>query len=149
MIQICRAEDGHVSQVCISVQLLLNSPLIWYGRSMHPFGILKGDCVSRALRDVDGNISSRAGSLELFLHQQTGVDEEAIIAYLSDGRRLRNDSIRDLAGAQDQVRMIDDQDSAPFLYCASRYSCSTSTISISTYRRSYMSWGSSHRYNLQ
>jgi hypothetical protein len=31
------------------------------------------------------------------------VDQEAILAYLSDGRRLRNDNIRELAGAQDQV----------------------------------------------
>lgn len=32
------------------------------------------------------------------------MDEDAILAYLSDGRRLRNDNIRELAGAQDQVR---------------------------------------------
>jgi hypothetical protein len=44
--------------------------------------------------------------LELFLHQQTGVDEEAVLAYLSDGRRLRNDNIRDLAGAEDQVCVL-------------------------------------------
>ena len=31
------------------------------------------------------------------------MDQEAILAYLSDGRRLRNDNIRELAGAQDQV----------------------------------------------
>jgi hypothetical protein len=31
------------------------------------------------------------------------VDEEAVLAFLSDGRRLTNDSIRDLAGAEDQV----------------------------------------------
>lgn len=102
-------------------------------------GILRGDCVSRALKNVEDNISARAGSLELFLHQQTGVDEEAIIAYLSDGRRLRNDSIRELAGAQDQVRVFDSQNPAFYLYCGSRYLCSTSTISISTYRRFYMS----------
>jgi hypothetical protein len=74
---------------------------------MRLFGTLRGDCVFKALRNVEDNVSDRAGSLELFLHQQTGVDEEAIIAYLSDGRRLRNDSIRELAGAQDQVRAID------------------------------------------
>lgn len=43
--------------------------------------------------------------MELFLHHETGVDEEAVLAYLSDGRRLRNDNIRDLAGAEDQVRI--------------------------------------------
>jgi len=34
------------------------------------------------------------------------VDEEAVLAYLSDGRRLRNDNIRDLAGAEDQVCIL-------------------------------------------
>jgi hypothetical protein len=54
--------------------------------------------------NVKINTVDRAGSLELFLHQETSVDEEAVLAYLSDGRRLRNDNIRDLAGAEDQVR---------------------------------------------
>jgi hypothetical protein len=31
------------------------------------------------------------------------VEEDAILAYLSDGRRLKNDNVRELAGAQDQV----------------------------------------------
>jgi autophagy-related protein 11 len=48
----------------------------------------------------------RSESLEHFLHNETGVDEQAILAYLSDGRRLRNDNIRELLGAQDQVRML-------------------------------------------
>ncbi|TFK46861.1 putative peripheral membrane protein [Heliocybe sulcata] len=54
--------------------------------------------VNVTLSDIE-----RIGSLELFLHQETGVDEEAILAYLSDGKRLRNDNIRELAGAQDQT----------------------------------------------
>ncbi|KAI0266091.1 putative peripheral membrane protein [Gloeopeniophorella convolvens] len=44
----------------------------------------------------------RHGSLEAFLHKEIGVEEDAILAYLSDGRRLRTDNVRDLAGAQDQ-----------------------------------------------
>jgi len=31
------------------------------------------------------------------------VEEAAILAYLSDGRRLKNDNVRELAGVQDQV----------------------------------------------
>lgn len=46
----------------------------------------------------------RQGSLEKFLREETGVEEEDILAYLPDGRRLRNENIRDLAGAEDQVR---------------------------------------------
>lgn len=46
----------------------------------------------------------RAGTLETFLQQESGVDEDAILAYLPDGRRLRNENVRDLAGAEDQVR---------------------------------------------
>jgi hypothetical protein len=48
----------------------------------------------------------RLGSLELFLQQETGVPEEAVLAYLSDGRMLRSDNVRELAGAQDQVRSV-------------------------------------------
>ncbi|KAJ3556242.1 hypothetical protein NP233_g12022 [Leucocoprinus birnbaumii] len=50
------------------------------------------------LRDIE-----RAGSLELFIHQETGFDQEAVLAYLSDGRRLTNSNVRDLAGAADQT----------------------------------------------
>lgn len=38
------------------------------------------------------------------MQNETGVAEECILAYLSDGRRLLNDNIRELAGVQDEVR---------------------------------------------
>ncbi|KAH9026734.1 putative peripheral membrane protein [Lactarius pseudohatsudake] len=44
----------------------------------------------------------RFGSLEAFLRKEIGIEEGAVLAYLSDGRRLRTDNVRDLAGAQDQ-----------------------------------------------
>ncbi|KAA1472524.1 putative peripheral membrane protein [Dentipellis sp. KUC8613] len=53
--------------------------------------------VNASLWDIE-----RVGSLELFLHQEIGVEEDAVLAYLSDGRRLRNDNVRELAGSQDQ-----------------------------------------------
>ena len=43
-------------------------------------------------------------SLEHFLQEKTGVKEDAILAYLPDGQRLMKDNIRDLAGAEEQVR---------------------------------------------
>jgi autophagy-related protein 11 len=46
---------------------------------------------------------SRAGSLELFIHQETGLHQESVLAYLSDGQRLTNSNVRDLAGSPDQV----------------------------------------------
>ena len=46
----------------------------------------------------------RHGTLERFLKEKTGVDEESILAYLPDGHRLRNENLRDLAGAETQVR---------------------------------------------
>ncbi|KAH9973833.1 hypothetical protein BGW80DRAFT_1306660 [Lactifluus volemus] len=52
---------------------------------------------SATLWDVE-----RLGSLEAFLHREVGIEEGAVLAYLSDGRRLRTDNVRDLAGAQDQ-----------------------------------------------
>ncbi|KAL5523199.1 ATG11 [Sanghuangporus sanghuang] len=45
----------------------------------------------------------RDGSLEHFLQNETGVHQDAVLAYLSDGRRLTNENIRDLAGAQDDT----------------------------------------------
>jgi autophagy-related protein 11 len=46
----------------------------------------------------------RAGNLEQVISNETGIDVDAVLAFLSDGRRLQTDSIRELAGAQDQVR---------------------------------------------
>ncbi|KAI0032877.1 putative peripheral membrane protein [Vararia minispora EC-137] len=84
MMQICRAEDGEVFQT------------------------------DATLRDIEGRVTlspsiphtdtfCRLGGLELFLHQHTGIEEEAVLAYLSDGRRLRNDNLREFAGASDQA----------------------------------------------
>ncbi|KAK0203419.1 putative peripheral membrane protein [Desarmillaria ectypa] len=53
--------------------------------------------VNATLRDIE-----RIGSIELFLQQETGVPQEAVLAYFSDGRRLTNANIRELAGAYDQ-----------------------------------------------
>lgn len=47
--------------------------------------------------------SYRRGSLEKFLSDETGVEEDAVLAYLPDGRRLRSENVRDLAGSEDQV----------------------------------------------
>lgn len=47
----------------------------------------------------------RSEGLEKFLQEQTGVDQEAVLAYLSDGQRLGNENVRELAGAHDQVSM--------------------------------------------
>lgn len=41
----------------------------------------------------------------MFLQQETGVDQDSVLAYLSDGRRLRSENVRELAGAHDQVRV--------------------------------------------
>ena len=43
------------------------------------------------------------GSLETFLRTEIGIDEGAVQAYLSDGRRLRTENVRDLDSVQDQV----------------------------------------------
>ncbi|KAI0642725.1 hypothetical protein C8Q79DRAFT_916874 [Trametes meyenii] len=68
MIQLCRAEDGTVFQVEVS---------LW---------------------DLE-----RLGNLEQFISEKTGVPPDAIWAYLSDGRPLRSDNVRDLAGVEDQT----------------------------------------------
>lgn len=40
------------------------------------------------------------------MNQETGVDQDAILAYLSDGTRLRTDNVRELVGAHDQASHI-------------------------------------------
>ena len=45
----------------------------------------------------------RLGSLEAFLHQETGVPEDAVLAYLSDGRRLENANVREIAWGGSEV----------------------------------------------
>ncbi|KAI0763422.1 hypothetical protein BD413DRAFT_606619 [Trametes elegans] len=45
----------------------------------------------------------RLSDLDHFISEKTGVPPDAIWAYLSDGRPLRNDNIRDLAGLEDQT----------------------------------------------
>ena len=47
-------------------------------------------------------MGSRLDNLDRYLEEKTEVPEAAILAYLSDGRRLTN-NLRDLAGLQDQV----------------------------------------------
>ncbi|KAH7874259.1 putative peripheral membrane protein [Lentinula edodes] len=49
------------------------------------------------VRDIE-----RTGSLEAFVQQETGVEAEAVLAYLTDGRRLTSHNVRELAGSQDQ-----------------------------------------------
>ena len=48
-------------------------------------------------------LSYRRGSLELFLYQEIGIEQDAAVAYLSDGKRFTTSNIRDLGSAQDQV----------------------------------------------
>lgn len=51
-------------------------------------------------------LHSRLNDLDQFISEKTGIPHDAIWAYLSDGRPLRNDNIRDLAGVEDQVRSV-------------------------------------------
>ncbi|KAF8218322.1 putative peripheral membrane protein [Mycena galopus ATCC 62051] len=53
--------------------------------------------VNAGVRDIE-----RIGSLELFLHQETGIAQDSVLAYLPDGRRLTNSNIRELNGSQTQ-----------------------------------------------
>ncbi|KAL0062038.1 oligomeric, coiled-coil, peripheral membrane protein [Marasmius tenuissimus] len=53
--------------------------------------------VTATLRDIE-----RIGSLEQFIQQETGIEADAVLAYLTDGRRLMNNNLRDFAGSQDQ-----------------------------------------------
>ena len=54
-----------------------------------------------------GLTAGRLDSLDHFIYENTGVPPEAIWAYLSDGRPLKADNIRELAGLEDQVRLLD------------------------------------------
>ncbi|KAK7678128.1 hypothetical protein QCA50_018921 [Cerrena zonata] len=52
------------------------------------------------------NEIERLGSLERFLGEETGVDHDSVLAYLSDGTRLRSDNVRELAGDKDQTIFV-------------------------------------------
>ncbi|EAU89419.2 hypothetical protein CC1G_07645 [Coprinopsis cinerea okayama7 len=54
-----------------------------------------------SLRDIE-----RTGSLEQFLHDEIGIDHDAIIAYISNGQRLTNGNLRELAATQDQTIFV-------------------------------------------
>ena len=49
------------------------------------------------------NLTGRSGSLEAFLRKEIGIEEDAALAYLSDGRKLRTDNLLNLAEVHDQV----------------------------------------------
>ncbi|KAL0576105.1 oligomeric, coiled-coil, peripheral membrane protein [Marasmius crinis-equi] len=72
MIRICRAEDGQIFDV------------------------------KATLRDIERHPPQRAGSLEQFIQQESGIEAEAVLAYMTDGRRLTNANLRDFAGSADQ-----------------------------------------------
>ncbi|KAF7325634.1 ATG11 domain-containing protein [Mycena kentingensis (nom. inval.)] len=71
MLQICRAEDGHIFQV------------------------------NAGVRDIE-----RTGSLEFFIQQETGIEQDCVLAYLPDGRRLTNANLRELSGSQNQSLFV-------------------------------------------
>ena len=52
------------------------------------------------------NVFFSEENLERALQKQTNISEDAIIAYLPDGRRLTTDNVRELAGAVDDVRVL-------------------------------------------
>ncbi|PSR70585.1 hypothetical protein PHLCEN_2v13523 [Hermanssonia centrifuga] len=82
MIQICRAEDGQLFEVRLKLGEI-EATLLNYLQ------------VDISIWDID--------SLEHFIQKETGIEEDSILAYLSDGRRLMTENIRDLAGVQDQT----------------------------------------------
>lgn len=57
--------------------------------------------VQAGIRDIE-----RLGSLELFVQQVTSVEQDAVLAYLSDGTRLTNANLRELAGSDDQMIFV-------------------------------------------
>jgi hypothetical protein len=103
MITVCQAEDGQVSQVRSMLNYCTLSKGYGMHRSMRLYEILRGEPSTCSTRGSTNLSRFRIGSLELFLHQEIGIEEDAAIAYLSDGRRLTNGNIRDLGSAQDQV----------------------------------------------
>ncbi|KAI9437447.1 hypothetical protein H4582DRAFT_1954670 [Lactarius indigo] len=83
MIRICRAEDGEVFHVQ------------GYSHTCH------------LRRTGPGlNLTSRSGSLEAFLRREIGIEEDAALAYLSDGRRLGTDNVSNLAEVHDQTIFV-------------------------------------------
>ncbi|PPR01236.1 hypothetical protein CVT24_006000 [Panaeolus cyanescens] len=57
--------------------------------------------VNASLRDIES-----AGSLELFLHNEVDIEPDAVLAYLSNGKRLTTSNIRDIHTVQDQLIFV-------------------------------------------
>lgn len=74
------------------------------------YGIWRGEHHSLQCEILDlsypHRLLYRNGNLEVFLEEKTGVEVENILAYLADGRRLKDENIRDLAGVEDQVSTL-------------------------------------------
>ncbi len=77
--------------------------LLGSNRLMHLFVISRCKSQSSLAPESRSFFVVRTGSLELFLHQEIGVDQDAVLAYLSDGRRLTSSNIRELGSVQDGV----------------------------------------------
>ncbi|KAJ2933973.1 hypothetical protein H1R20_g3142, partial [Candolleomyces eurysporus] len=75
--------------------------LITLGVKDAPIRINHREQTKATLRDIE-----RTGSLEQFLHNEIGIDHDAVIAYMSNGARLTNANIRELAGSQDQTIFV-------------------------------------------
>ena len=61
-------------------------------------------CISERLPQP--TLDFRLDDLDHFICEKTGVPPEAIWAYLSDGRPLKGDNVRELAGLEDQVSVL-------------------------------------------
>jgi hypothetical protein len=107
MVLVCRAEDGQVFKVPHSA-LLCRLTMADAGDAQAKASLYE---IERLV--VDSRIGCevltkmrRTGNIEHFLSQETGVDPDAVLAFLSDGRRLQTENVRELAGSQDQVGVM-------------------------------------------
>ncbi|KAH9020846.1 autophagy-related protein 11-domain-containing protein [Lactarius pseudohatsudake] len=88
MIRICRAEDGEVFHTNATIHDIERVQL-------------RVSSVTTGL-----NLASRSTSLEAFLRKEIGIEEDAALAYLSDGRRLGTDNVSNLAEVHDQTIFV-------------------------------------------
>ena len=91
------------------------------------------DCIREAYVRESGS------TLEKFVEENAGIHQDAVLAYLPDGRRLTNDNLRDLAGVPDNVCVTvylgKNTHRRVWLYLR-RYSCSTSTTWTTIFTKS-------------
>ena len=105
---------------------------------MFRFGIWKGTLQCVRARLLQLTLDYRLDDLDHFMCEKTWVPPEAFWAYLSDGRPVKSDNVRELAGLEDPVRVLAWSNPSEPSYYHRRSMSSTRPTSMQNLSKSYI-----------